>query len=130
MSSIQAVIDKMKLLTDKRIDIAATYSIYGRSGPYTGGAISPSGQLQQFQSGGFITGNANSVFPATLHPNEVVLNSQQQARLLMKLATTKTEVRERGDNIFNITSPNPLTESEIKMQINLLSRELGHRMAI
>jgi len=33
-------------------------------------------------------------------------------------------------NNYNITTPEKLTESEIKRQIDLVSRELGYRMGL
>ncbi|MBA7476362.1 hypothetical protein ES707_11747 [subsurface metagenome] len=73
---------------------------------------------------------------ALLHPPELVLNPEQALRVLWRIANepreAKGSTKSGGINIeeMNITSPKPLTESEIKRQIDLLSRELGYRMGV
>lgn len=100
-------------------------------GPRTGGFMTNVGNLHNFYSGGFITDNVHSVYPAMLHPNELVLNPQQQARLLFRLSNEASGgVGNKIENTFNVTSPKPLNEHELKMQIDLLTREFGYRMGM
>ena len=70
--------------------------------PYTGGVVSELGKLQSFAGGGY-TGNANSAYPAVLHPNEVIFNPQQQARLLFRMANEGGPGSNSITNVYNIS---------------------------
>jgi len=87
------------------------------------------------QSGKYVTG-AGEV-PAVLHPPEVVLNSRQALRLVWNLANTPLgrakPVTTSGPNIVqnvNITTTAQLTESEIRRQLDLISRQLVSRVGL
>lgn len=79
--------------------------------------------LPKFDNGGVL---------AMLHPPEIVLNAKEAMQLVWNMATKPMDTKQSGgiNNTYNITSPKPLTESEIKRQIDLLSRELGYKMGL
>jgi len=80
-------------------------------------------QVPSFDTGGVL---------AMLHPPEVVLNGKQALRAIWNMANmpmqNKTEAGIK--NTFNITSPEPLTESELRRQIDMVSRKMGYRIGL
>jgi len=101
-----------------------------------------SGGIVGYANGGVISASAGMITPSfdnggiltMLHKNEVVLNSKQTrnlAELIFGLANTKHNISGSGiNNTYNITSPKPLSEGEIKRQLDMLSREMGYRMGV
>ena len=67
---------------------------------------------------------------AMLHPPEVVLNPKQALNLVWNMANRRETSSPSINYDVNITSPKPLSETEIRRQIDLLTRELGYRMGI
>jgi len=67
---------------------------------------------------------------AMLHPPEVVLNPKQALNLVWNMANKRETSSPSINYDVNITSPKPLSETEIRRQIDLLTRELGYRMGI
>lgn len=65
-----------------------------------------------------------------LHPPEVVLNPKQALNLVWNMANRRETSSPSINYDVNITSPKPLSETEIRRQIDLLTRELGYRMGI
>jgi len=91
-----------------------------------------SGGLVEAQEGLFASaGNAR---PVLIHPPEVILNKDQALNVLWNMANQPVGASgAQGSSIvnnYNITTPEKLTESEIKRQIDLVSRELGYRMGL
>ena len=91
------------------------------------------GLLVEAQEGLFASaGNAR---PVLIHPPELILNKEQALNVLWNMATQPKAVSSGMQdtsivNNYNITTPEALTESEIKRQIDLVSREFGHRMGV
>jgi hypothetical protein len=81
-------------------------------------------KLPKFDNGGVL---------AMLHPPEIVLNAKEAMQLVWNMATRPIDTNNKNagiNNTYNITSPKPLSESEIKRQIDLYSRELGYRTGL
>jgi hypothetical protein len=79
--------------------------------------------LPKFDNGGVL---------AMLHPPEIVLNAKEAMQLVWNMANKPMDTKGTSgiNNTYNITSPKPLTESEIKRQLDLLNRELGYKMGL
>ena len=79
--------------------------------------------LPKFDNGGVL---------AMLHPPEIVLNAKEAMQLVWNMAKQPITTKQSGEinNTYNITSPKPLSEAEIKRQIDLYSRDMGYRMGL
>jgi len=94
MVEIGKVIAEIAKVKSKSVTISTNYeSIYGRTGGKEGGYVTSQG-IQRFATGGLPHAAPGWVtppydgggIPAIVHKNEVILNSQQQAKLLFEIA--------------------------------------------
>ncbi|MBA7583014.1 hypothetical protein ES708_24952 [subsurface metagenome] len=138
MDAIQKVIDKK--IPDKHFTIY-THHREGFAGGgiagFAGGGITGSDGFSLpilTAAQGLITlPRADEGLLALLHPPELVLNPDQALRVLWRIANEPIhDVKSGGDiiNNYNITTPKPLSESEIRRQLDLLSRQLGARLGL
>lgn len=89
-----------------------------------------------YQHGGIVPGPIGVPRQATVHGGEIIYNpydsSGSSALLAASIPATKNDPLTSSviNNTYNITTPEALTESEVKRQIDLLSREFGYRMGV
>ncbi|MBA7475296.1 hypothetical protein ES707_10662 [subsurface metagenome] len=142
--AIQGVLDELGRIKDKTVKIT-TRQYYealgmakgGIAGFARGGIAGSDGfslPLLTAAKGLITLPRAQEGMLAVLHPPELVLNPDQALRVLWRIANEPRGARPlKKPSInyeVNITTPEKLTESEIKRQIDMLSRELGYRMGL
>ena len=122
MTNVRSLIDLMALVKSKTVTIKAVQiSEMGAKG----GRV---GSLDKFAGGG--TTSSRSVLVGELGPE--IAELPVGTRIIPNNQISKVSSGETINitNHYNITTPKPLTESGIKREIDMLSRELGYRMGL